>query len=83
MTQLLPLPGTFLGTFQQSASDGQNNIFVVGVAAGLGVDWAITRAVFLRAEWEFVGFAPVNRPVPTCSSDNSVSECGSSNYRHS
>ena len=59
MTQL-PLPGTSLGTFQQSASDGRKNIFAFGVAAGLGIDWAITRAVFLRAEWEFIGFTHVN-----------------------
>ncbi|HET9714648.1 MAG TPA: outer membrane beta-barrel protein [Pseudolabrys sp.] len=56
----LPPPGVFLGTFQQSASAGQNNVFAVGVAAGLGVDWAITPNVVVRAEWEFVAFAPVN-----------------------
>ena len=56
----LPLPGTSLGTFQQLASDGRKNIFAFGVAAGLGIDWAITRAVFLRAEWEFIGFTHVN-----------------------
>ena len=58
---LLPLPGTFLGTFQQSASAGQNNAFVAGFAAALGVDWALTPSVFLRGEWEFVAFAPVNQ----------------------
>lgn len=57
---LLPLPGTPLGTFQQSASVGQNNVFVAGVAAALGVDWALTPSIFLRGEWEFVAFAPVN-----------------------
>jgi len=63
MTQL-PLPGTFLGTFQQSGSDGRKNIFAFGVAAGLGVDWAITPSVFLRAEWEFIGFNHVNDVRP-------------------
>jgi outer membrane immunogenic protein len=57
---LLPLPGTSLGTFQQSASAGQNNVFVAGFAAGLGMDWALTPSIFLRGEWEFVAFAPVN-----------------------
>ena len=57
---LLPLPGTFLGTFQQSASAGQNNAFVAGFAAALGADWALTPTVFVRGEWEFVAFAPVN-----------------------
>jgi opacity protein-like surface antigen len=60
MTQL-PLPGTSLGTFQQSASSGQNNAFAAGVAAGLGVGWAATPNVFVRGEWEFVAFAPVNQ----------------------
>jgi len=63
MTQL-PLPGTFLGTFQQSASDGRKNIFGFGVAAGLGIDWAITPSVFLRGEWEFIGFNHVNDVRP-------------------
>ena len=30
-------------------------------AAGLGVDWAATPNVFVRGEWEFVAFAPVNQ----------------------
>jgi opacity protein-like surface antigen len=62
MTDLNP-PGPTggLGTFQQSASAGQANVFVAGVAAGLGVDWAVTPSVFLRGEWEFVAFAPVNQ----------------------
>jgi opacity protein-like surface antigen len=61
MTQLPNPPGPFLGTFQQSASSGQNNAFAAGVAAGLGVDWAATPNVFVRGEWEFVAFAPVNQ----------------------
>jgi opacity protein-like surface antigen len=60
-TQLPNPPGPFLGTFQQSASAGQNNAFVAGVAAGLGLDWQATPSVFLRGEWEFVAFAPVNQ----------------------
>lgn len=58
---LLPLPGTFLGTFQQAASAGQNNAFTAGFAAALGVDWALTPSVFLRGEWEYVAFAPLNQ----------------------
>ena len=61
LTQLPNPPGPFLGTFQQSASSGQNNAFAAGVAAGLGVDWAATPNVFVRGEWEFVAFAPVNQ----------------------
>jgi opacity protein-like surface antigen len=61
----LPLPGVFQGTFQQSASAGRNNVFAFGVAAGLGVDWAVTPAVFLRAEWEYIAFDSVNGTRPT------------------
>jgi outer membrane immunogenic protein len=61
MTQLQPAPPVSLGTFQQSASAGQNNVFVAGFAAGLGVDWMLTPSIFLRGEWEYVAFAPVNK----------------------
>ena len=61
MTQLPNPPGPFIGTFQQSASAGQNNVFVAGVAAALGLDWAVTPSVFLRGEWQFIAFAPVNQ----------------------
>ena len=27
---------------------------------GLGIDWAVTPGMYLRAEWEYVAFAPVN-----------------------
>jgi opacity protein-like surface antigen len=59
-TQLPNPPGPSLGTFQQSSSVGRNNVFAAGVAAGVGVDWAVTPGMFLRAEWEYVGFTPVN-----------------------
>ena len=61
MTQLPNPPGPFIGTFQQSASAGQHNVFVAGVAAALGLDWAVTPSVFLRGEWQFIAFAPVNQ----------------------
>jgi outer membrane immunogenic protein len=59
LTVAPPVPGD-LGTFQQSASSGQKNVFVAGLTTGLGIDWAITPGVFLRAEWEYALFAPVN-----------------------
>jgi opacity protein-like surface antigen len=40
-------------------TDAKNNAFVGGFVAGLGLDVAITPSMFLRAEWEFVGFAKV------------------------
>lgn len=39
---------------------GKDNAFNAGFVAGLGVDWAVTPGVFLRAEWEFVAFATLN-----------------------
>ncbi len=59
VTDTLTPPGP--PPFQQSASAGQTNVFVAGVAAGLGVDWAVTPTIFVRGEWEFVAFAPVNQ----------------------
>ena len=58
-----PVPGV-PGTFQQSASAGRNNVFTFGVAAGLGVDWAVTPAVFLRAEWEYIAYDTVGGSRP-------------------
>lgn len=40
-------------------SDSKNNAIIGGVAAGLGLDVALTPNVFLRGEWEFVAFGPV------------------------
>jgi len=60
MTLTVPPPPVPQGTFQQSASQGQDNVVVGGVVGGLGLDWAITQSVFLRAEWEFIAFAPIN-----------------------
>jgi outer membrane immunogenic protein len=62
MTDLTVAPPVVgdLGTFQQSASSGRNNVFAFGVAAGLGIDWAVTPGMFLRAEWEYIAFAAVN-----------------------
>jgi len=56
---MLPAPGTSY-VLDQTASSGKDNAIVGGVAAGLGIDWAVTPGMFLRAEWEYVAFAPVN-----------------------
>jgi opacity protein-like surface antigen len=52
-------PGPPLGTFSQGASEGQDNVIVGGVAVGLGMDVAIMPNMFLRAEWEYIAFGPV------------------------
>lgn len=41
-------------------ADSKNNAVVGGFTAGLGMDVALLPNVFLRGEWEYVGFAPVN-----------------------
>jgi opacity protein-like surface antigen len=54
------MSGALTGTFQQSASDARNNVFAAGFVAGLGADVALLPNVFLRAEWEYTFFSPVN-----------------------
>jgi opacity protein-like surface antigen len=41
-------------------STNKDNAIVGGFTLGLGVDVALLPNVFLRGEWEFVGFAPTN-----------------------
>lgn len=43
-----------------SSTAGKDSAFIGGVVAGLGVDWAVTQSVFMRAEWEFIAFVSVN-----------------------
>jgi outer membrane immunogenic protein len=59
-TQTFPTNPPGVVPFSDSASAGKTNSIVGGVAGGLGVDWAVTPNVFLRAEWEYIAFAPVN-----------------------
>ncbi|HEY1309316.1 MAG TPA: outer membrane beta-barrel protein [Pseudolabrys sp.] len=40
-------------------SDSKNNAIAAGVLAGLGLDVAVLPNVFVRAEWEYIAFAPV------------------------
>jgi opacity protein-like surface antigen len=58
-TPIPPAPGAPFDV-TDSASTGKTNAIVGGVAAGLGIDWLATPGMFLRAEWEYVAFAPVN-----------------------
>jgi opacity protein-like surface antigen len=41
-------------------TDAKDNAFVAGFLGGLGMDVALAPNMFLRAEWEFVGFAKVS-----------------------
>jgi opacity protein-like surface antigen len=72
MGQFLPyaLVGAAVGRFNYAnlnigtgAFVGEDNAFDSGVVAGLGVDWAVTPAIFVRAEWEFIAFARLNSTI--------------------
>ena len=39
--------------------DGQNDAIAAGFTAGLGVDVALAPNIFLRGEWEYIGFAEI------------------------
>jgi outer membrane immunogenic protein len=41
-------------------SSGQSNALIYGYAVGGGLDWAVTPNIFLRGEFEYVQFAPIN-----------------------
>src|SRR2546423_3906800 len=48
-------PDTFLGPTTQTES--RLGVFAYGYAAGLGIDMMLLSNLFMRAEWEWVGFA--------------------------
>jgi outer membrane immunogenic protein len=43
-----------------SQSNAQQGMFAYGFTAGIGMDVALLSNVFARAEWEYVGFAPID-----------------------
>lgn len=57
-TSTTATPPTY-GPTTDMESNSKNNAITGGVLAGLGVDVAVLPNVFLRAEWEFIAFAPV------------------------
>jgi opacity protein-like surface antigen len=40
-------------------TESLKGVFAYGYTAGLGVDFALMRSLFLRAEWEWIQFAPI------------------------
>jgi len=60
------MTGAVVGTFGPvTQSDAQNNVIAPGFLAGLGVDVAVLPNVFVRAEWEYIAFGPVNGAKPS------------------
>lgn len=57
-SQLLGGVTTVFGPVTETSA--KNNAIVGGFTAGLGMDVALLPNVFLRGEWEYVGFAQVN-----------------------
>ena len=51
-------PGTLILPGPQTNS--QQGMFAYGLAAGVGMDFALLQNVFVRAEWEYVGFSPID-----------------------
>ena len=56
----IPAPNNVYGPTTDTQSSAKNNAIIGGFVVGLGMDVAILPNVFLRGEWEFVGFTPVN-----------------------
>ena len=53
--------GAFTGTFGPvTQTDAKNDVIDPGFVAGLGMDVAVLPNVFLRAEWEYIFWGPVN-----------------------
>jgi len=67
-TDMTTPPGTFLGTFVDSASDARDNTFQVGFVGGLGLDVQVMPNLFLRGEWELVDFWKVGGILTTVNS---------------
>jgi len=55
ITQNPPRPPGFLGP--TTNTEGKLGTFAYGYAAGLGIDMMLMSNLFLRAEWEYIGFA--------------------------
>ena len=57
MPPLTPLPDLAGGPLSQG--NAQNNVIAYGIAAGFGVDMAVLPNVFIRGEFEYTYFAPI------------------------
>jgi len=58
--------GAFTGTFGPvTQTDAKNDVIDAGFVMGLGMDVAVMPNVFLRAEWEYIIWAPVNSIKPS------------------
>ncbi len=58
--QITPTTPPTVTPFGFSNSAGQSNALLYGYSVGLGLDWALTPNLFLRSEFEFVQFVPLD-----------------------
>jgi outer membrane immunogenic protein len=61
-------PTTNICTFNSQNSGGESNALIWGWTAGAGLDWMLTPNIFVRGEFEFVQFAPINNISATIES---------------
>jgi outer membrane immunogenic protein len=59
-TTLPCTPSTTCVNYNFSNSAGKGNVLLYGFSAGGGLDWALTQQFFLRGEFEFMQFVPIN-----------------------
>jgi outer membrane immunogenic protein len=50
------------------ANGGRNSDLLYGISAGAGMDYALTRNIFLRGEYEYIHFAPISGTLIAISS---------------
>jgi outer membrane immunogenic protein len=63
-TSTLPCtPSLTCVDYNFSNSAAKSNVLLYGFSAGGGLDWALTQQFFLRGEFEFVQFVPINNIV--------------------
>jgi opacity protein-like surface antigen len=58
-----------LPQFALTSTVAKTNAFVAGWTAGLGFEYMVCGNVFLRAEWEYIGFESIQNTTVT---ENSV-----------
>jgi outer membrane immunogenic protein len=60
VTDIQTVGGVVQPAFIQSGSNDKINAITGGFVVGLGLDVAVLPNVFVRGEWEYVGFAPIS-----------------------
>jgi outer membrane immunogenic protein len=51
------VPNPWASDSVRTASSNKGNALIYGFSAGLGMDWALTQNIFVRAEYEYIQFS--------------------------